>query len=346
MTRTTTSRADRRGVALLTALAVLFVLTAMGTAYLGYMSLEVDESRLLLLHERAQHAALAGVQAAVGQLQRALAEGAVNAIVTGDALDVRPSVYDFRDDAFVPDEEYAVRARVRVQDESARLDLNDAPTSALRAILGVNGEAARDIRARIVGADQDETASGPTGYLTDVDDLVTRGLLTPEQFGELDRSLVTVHAIVDMARPQAHLNLNAAPPKVLEAILDVTPEVAEQVAAARPFATIEDVAAAAGKAPETFNYVADTPGALPAALTFRSSCFRIKSNAVAKRGPRRAEAVVEAVVVFTPGEKPVFTYWSEMGRVDDDVLLQETARVPEPDTEPQPAGAETGATNL
>lgn len=305
MDGTGTFRGERRGVALLTALAVLFVLTAMGAAYLSYMAMEVDKARIAMLRQRADHAAVAGVQAAIGELQQALADGSADALAGGDPISFEPAVYTLEDDVIVPDDTYVVEARVRIGDESARLNLNAAPTSALRVVLGVDGETARRIRAHIAGG---------SGLLTDVDDLLTRGLLSPEQFAALDRSVMTVHSAPGSDPSQARINLNTAAPKVLEAALGVTAEMAEQVAAARPFAGIDEAAAAAGKPTGTFNYVSETPGTPPRALAFRSSAFRIESDAVAARGSRRATAHVEAVVAFTEGHEPVCTYWSELGR--------------------------------
>jgi len=155
--------------------------------------------------------------------------------------------------------------------------------------------------------------------------------LTPEQFAALDRELVTVHSAPGDDPLQARINLNAAPPKVLEAALGVTPDTAQQVAAARPFAGIEAAAAAAGKPVETFNYVAETPGAPPPALAFQSSAFRIESQAFVQRGARRAAAHVEAVVAFTADKVPVCAYWSELGRLDE--------QAPEAEPAPSPAAS-------
>ena len=307
MDGTGTFRGERRGVALLTALAVLFVLTAMGAAYLSYMAMEVDKARIAMLRQRADHAAVAGVQAAIGELQRAMAGGSAEALASGDPIDFEPAVYTLEDGVIVPDETYAVQARVRISDESARLNLNAAPTSALRVVLGVDGEMARRVRAHI---------AGEAGLLTDVDDLLTRGLLSPEQFAALDRSVMTVHSGPGPDPLHARINLNTATPKVIEAALGVTAEMAEQVAAARPFAGIEEAAAAAGKPASTFNYVGETPESPPRALAFRSSAFRIESDAIAERGSRRATAHVEAVVAFTAAHEPVCTYWSELGRFE------------------------------
>lgn len=63
------------GVALLTALGLLFLFAMLGASFVAFMSLENDNTRLEVKKIRARQAARAGAQAAIGEVQEALAAG-------------------------------------------------------------------------------------------------------------------------------------------------------------------------------------------------------------------------------------------------------------------------------
>jgi type II secretory pathway component PulK len=138
-------------------------------------------------------------------------------------------------------------------------------------------------------------------------------------YNTVSKQLVTVYTVGDPARPAAFLNVNAAVPEVLAAILDLPLDAAKQVAEKRPFNSLQDLSAAAGKEPSAFNMKpsAEAPGALPSEFTLQSRCFRIESAAdlMARKADGSEYSIahrrVEAVVVFDEVGMPQITFWSE-----------------------------------
>ena len=316
MKRRIERREGTEGIALVAALLLLVVFWLMGAAYLRATLIEVDRGRDETRQLRAQYAADGGVNVAIGQIEAALRANTVTDLIDQSPLALEMPVYMYEaQEGLVVDPDYRVEVSVAVSDECARLDLNQAPTSVLRAVLNIDGTRARDIRAGLPRAEGDaSTGGGPRAWFTSVDDLVARRLLTPTEFDALDTELLTVYTMSDPGSPGRYLNLNSAPPRILAAVLDVPPETAQQVAAARPFANLDELVAAAGKDPAAFAVRPDpnVPGALPQGLGFGSDCYRIRSEAsfVGSNGQRAVSARTEAVVVFVPGGKPVITYWS------------------------------------
>lgn len=169
-----------------------------------------------------------------------------------------------------------------------------------------------------------------------MDELASRGLLDAEKWKAVRKDLLTVSSVVDPANPVAFINVNCAPPEVLEAVLGVTPEVAANIIQKRPFANLADLSAAAGKDAAAFNVKLDatTPDALPKELAFESRCFRITSrgNVMDTRDETKIASVasynIEAVVAFAPkgaaagvgaptSKRMVWTEWRETGHADE-----------------------------
>jgi type II secretory pathway component PulK len=312
------------GVALLTALGLLFVFSLLGLAYVGYMSTVVDQSNYALRSVRACHIARAGVYAAIGEIQVALEDPAALAKALSTAYELEFPIYTLEQGAPEGFAANAMRngvARVSIRDESGKINLNHAPPRVLQAALGVDGDTARRIRSGL--PIQEAAPAGPgQSWMASLDDLVTRGFLTPAAFRVLPKHLLTVYSVADHANPVGFLNVNAAPPEVLAAILDIPPDAAQALAAKRanqPFRDLQELAAAAGKDPATFNFrpAPDTPSAPPKELGFQSRCFRIVSQAtVSDLGPNGQEIHptrkrVEAVVILSEDGTPQVTFWSE-----------------------------------
>jgi len=70
---TTCSQQGQKGVALLTALVLLFLFTMLGAAFIRYMTITLEETRYDIRIIRASQAATAGVQAAIGEILTAKA---------------------------------------------------------------------------------------------------------------------------------------------------------------------------------------------------------------------------------------------------------------------------------
>ncbi len=331
------------GVALLTALGLLFIFSMLGVAYVGYATNTLDRAQYDARLVRARHVARGGIEAAIGKIQSALLveaassplsrrDGDVATTASGNVADVlsvpleyESPLYQFDREApekFSPATDRRWATKVTVTDESGKVNLNCAPPRVLQAILGVDGDTARKIRSSLPLPE----AAAATGqsWLTSMDDLVTRGLMPPVAYDAVPKHLVTVYTVADPARPVEFLNVNAAPPRVLAAILDVTFETAQQAAQKRPFNSLADLSAAAGKDPMTFNIkpASDAPGALPRELSLRSRCFRIKSQAelMVRRADGSEESTLrsraEAVVIFGEGGAVQITYSSEAPQRD------------------------------
>jgi len=317
MNTTYRARQDDRGVALLTALALLFLFSLLGAAYVGYMTNEVERTDFAIRGVRARNMARGGVHTAIGAIRQAIDENRLPDLLASP-FDVELPVYKSQPDAPLG---FGVRGnqravtRVAVYDESGKVNINHAPPRVLQAVLGVDGDTARRIRSSLPSAG----ASGGQ-WFGGLEGLVHRGFLSRDAFDALDNDLVTVYTVFDHARPAASLNVNAAREAVLGAIMDLSPEARAAIGEQRPiFKAPAELAAVAGKQTSTFNFKpkpGSAPNALAEELCFDSRCFRIVSTAtVSNVGPndteyRKTQARVEAVVVLAPGGVQV-TYWSE-----------------------------------
>ena len=318
-------RRENLGVALLTALSLLFVFSMLGVAYLGYMSTVKDGTDYELRKARVRNMAEGGVNAAIGEIQAVLEDPALLAKAIGKPLEIECPVYAVDRTAplgFAARTNRRGLVKVSISDESGKVNINHAPTRVLQAILGIDGDTARKIRSSLPFHDDGATPAGPsTGWLLHLDDLVTRGFMTPSAFDAAPKNLATVYSVVDQANASGFLNVNAAPPEVLAAILDVPMEAAQSVAAKRatqPFRNLAEIAAAAGKDPAAFNIrpAPEAPAVLPRELSLQSRCFRIVSEAALSdvgkdnQESHTTHSRVEAVVVFGEDGTPHVTFWS------------------------------------
>jgi len=301
------TRSGERGMALLTAVGFLVLFSLLGTAYVRFMALEQEAAHLTVQEARTRAAARGGIEAALGMIEEANRAGRLSGVL--DQVHVVDLVaYKLVNEGaagrgLAESERRAVRANVRISDESGKVNLNHAPPSVLRRVLNVDGATARAIANAVPRSG--ERAEGRR-WFTHVDELLARGLLTEAQFAGVDPALVTVYSVLDHDDPVDYLNINGAPPGVLAAALDVTTDEATAIAEKRPFTGIRELTAAANKTADAFSYRPSSvdDSKKPNAFTFDSRCFRIVSEAVvARRDPGGAEyrsshATVEAVVVM------------------------------------------------
>lgn len=327
MTRRHPTKRNRQGAALILALTLMTIFSVLGTSFIVSMSLELDEARLAQRETRARHLAEAGIHAAIGDLGVAVRESR-----QADLLAQRVRTYEFPAyRGVMTDDGYALEraprisyAEVTVSDESGKLNLNHAPASMLRLILNVDGATARNITSSLPlpslfapgTKDERKWLSGP-------DELLSRGLLTPEQYAALDLSHLTTLTVPATAKPERFLNVNAVSAVVLAALLDIPLEQAQQATVRRPFNSLADLEAAAGKPANTFNIKPrfSAPDALPPELSLESRCFRITSKALyglQDQGvARRSSAWAEAVVVFDGDGGYEIVHWSTDNAEDE-----------------------------
>ena len=321
-------RANRSdaGTALVMALGLLAVFSLLSVAWVNYMVVENKDSELRLSVLRAEQAAAGGVRAATAAIDAALTSGTVATVVSAP-IELEFPVYIKEipaQDALVASDTLRVKTQVTVSEESAKVNLNFAPPKVLCKVLGVSLDQARQIRSSLPRIDG--SAASPDDinrrWLSNQDELVTRGLMKPTAYAAVAPELVTVYSVADPQNAVGYINVNTAPAPVLEAILDITPETAAAVANARPFNSIDALAAAAGKGPEAFNLrlEAAAPGVLPQELSFAPRAWRIVSESKVERTPADAptqepqvlgSARVEAVVALDAQGVSHITYWNQ-----------------------------------
>lgn len=339
------------GAALITALALLVIFASLGTAYVTYMSLEIERSRLYTDAAPTASAARAGIFAAIGEIEKALGTPQFEAILQNGLSFEWPVYKGSRAPGGVPLEEtQRLRNIVTVSDECARVNINFVPPRVLETILGVDGNTARQIRSSLprLGESAEPSAEGARRRLASVDDLVVRGLLSKAALDKVDRNLITVYSALDPNDPAGFINVNSAPPEVIAAVLGIGSEAAKRVVAARPIDSLSELAAAAGCDPATFT-MAPSPEAsyaLPKEFCLTSQCFRIVSQATPAAGRKSAQAVrVEAVVFFIGKGRHEIRFWSEAKETPAELpakLDTAPAAAPEP-APPAPAEATGGS---
>jgi type II secretory pathway component PulK len=313
------------GVALVTAIGLLFIFSMLSMVYIGYALTELDRARYDARAIRARHIARGGIEAAIGSLTRDVAD---KKSFTGPRQTEYP--FDFykydvsAPNGVSPDPDRRWVAKVTVTDESGKINLNFASARVLQSVLGVDGDTARQIRGALPNPDPSAPAEPGRTWLASLDDLVTRGMVAKEEYAKFPKELITVHSVADAAWPYEHLNINAAEPKTLAAILGVSEDEAAQVAAKKPFDSLASLSAAANRPPSAFNIKPsqDAPDALPRELSLQSRCFRIEceANLMLKNVSGEssvAQSWVEAVVVFDKDGAANITFWREAPRKED-----------------------------
>ncbi len=296
------------GFALVGAIAMLALFVMLGTAYVKYMMIELDDTRIDVDASRAQHLASGGIYAAIGEIEAAIDSG----LVPKRSYTIKANAYRYEGGERAA---YAQEIHVTLSDESARIDLNHAPPEVLVA-LGMDREAVERLGRAI------PTSSGLRSesrrWLTSVDDLLTRGIVNRRQFGAIQSDQLTTYTVEDHSRPAAFLNLNTAEAGALAAILgiDDSDEI-RQLMAKRPFTSWPDAVTKSGREPSTFNVKSPRYAAreMPREVAFSPSrCFRLHSKvSVSFTGMARRPSVaaVEAVVLFKNDGSYSIRYWNE-----------------------------------
>ncbi len=327
----------QQGGALIIALGMLAVFTALGTAYLSYMVLEQQQSQDYVARIRAQQLADRAIWAAAGEIQAALARGETPPLGEQEVqlLPVYRAVIEGTPEPWSRRDGWV---QLSIADESAKLNINHASPRMLQAMLRVDGDQARTIRGQVPRPGE---APGPEHrWFTSIDDLTERGLLSSEALAQIEPqrgALLTTCSVDDNLAPKAYLNVNTAPKEVLAAVFN--PGAAERIVVARaqdPITNFEGLLQAAQADPLTFNLEMPADGSAPPELAFQSRSFRIACEAKARReGESLAACRVEAVVVLSDTGVAKITYWKEMPAA----LADEEA--PEPGSDTQQAVAES-----
>jgi len=310
---------------LLFALGMLAIFAALGTAYVTYMVMEQERSDEYVFEVRARQLAERAIWATVGDIQTALANGEAPAL--GQREEELLEVYRAVSNN-VPEEWQRRDGRVvvSVEDESAKLNINHAPTRVLQAMLAIDGQKARTIRSRLPRPG--EAPAKNQAWFTSVDGLVARGFLTREALSQLEPrrgALLTAHSVADNRNPSEFININTAPKEVLAALFNA--EAAERIVTARaqqPLKSFAEVLEASEADPAMFNLTVPADGSAPPEIAFQSRSFRIISKAEARKaGEARAACRVEAVVVLFDTGSSEITCWKEtQAALDEEETLE------------------------
>ena len=321
----TDSRGER-GAALLLALALLGLMTIMGTYYVRFMSLEVRTTQYDEAQTRARLAAESGIEAALAALTRAHDEGQTH-FSTAQPHTYTLPVYRYvaggSGRGFDVDENREAQAVVTVQDENSKINLNTAPAPVIAEVLGVEPETAEAIVASQPRQTGVHTASlRPTNaegeelqWLYTLDDLKARGLVTPEQFAAIDRSLVTTFSALPFTDTAEQVNINTSPPAVLAAAIGVPLEQGEKIAERRPFQSLPAFLGASGKL-RAEDFALGATGDKRSAFTTQSRVFRLVSeghyihHGLGNTALQEARAYVEAIVRFNDDGAAATLYWN------------------------------------
>jgi type II secretory pathway component PulK len=291
------------GVALLTVLAMMLIFVMLGTAYVRYMSIEVDKARYELLDVRSQNLASGGIHAVIGEVNKVMESGGA---IRSEYTFPLP-VYRFEGGERV---EYPQTVRVRLADESGRVNLNYATPELLMA-LGMT-------EANIAALKRSVSGNGKhPRWLVSVDELRTRNIMDGQEFGGLNKDLFTVFTAENPDDPKGYININSASVEVLSALFNIDAAEAQTLAAKRPFQSWEEAVTKLGREPSTFNTSNREYGGrtMPSELSLDTHCYRIISEvamvvepSTSSKGLHRA---VEAVVLFDDDGNDTVRYWNE-----------------------------------
>lgn len=290
---------SQRGVALLTALAVLALVSMLGTSYVQFAILDDEAAKLEAGADQAGAIAERALRRAIAESAARIGAGPLPEIVTYEDLAIYGASRDDNQGLHVREDRRG-SATIAVADETAKLNLNYAPVRLLAAVLNVPPDTARDIRASVPRPG--EAPNAERSWFVHPDELVLRGFVSEEAYAALPLDILTTYTVPGQAEPKGFLNVNAAAPEVLAGILGVDRAQAEAVAAQRPFADLGAFVAASGKQPGEFA-LPPGPAGIAEELTLTSRLYRFRCEAAFERsGPGGWDAVArsaqEAVVYF------------------------------------------------
>jgi type II secretory pathway component PulK len=296
------SKNNAQGVALVTALGLLLLFAMLGTAYVRYMSVELDEARYELLDVRAEQLSEAAIMAAIGEIESALKRGETPKA----RYAINLPLYYHRQDGVEP---FDQTITVQVKDESSRININHASPELLEAI-GIQASTAQKIMQSLPS----QGNSSDARWFNSVDELRTRGFLDGPEYGSLSRESLTVYS-ADHDNASGFINLNSVSTTVLSFLFNIEPEEAGVLASKRPFTSWEDVLTKIGREPSTFN-VGNIPYGSrekPKELAFQSRSFRLVSDGTIKNVLGTINGLycsTEAVLLIDEDHNSSLRFWN------------------------------------
>ena len=301
------ARRGKSGFALIAAISMLALFVLLGTAYVQYMMIELNDTRRQVDDARARHLASGGIYAAIGEIEAAI-----------DSRQIPDQTYTIKANAYRYEAgeraAYEQDIHITVSDESALIDVNHAPPEVLAA-LGMDQEAIEKLGRAI--PTPSGLRSGSRKWLTNVDDLLTRGIVNRRQFKAIRTDQLTTYTVEDHGRPAGFLNVNTAEAEALAAIFGINDsDEIRQLMAKRPFESWQDTVTKSGREPSTFNLKSPRYASreAPREVAFSSRCFRLRSEvrvSFAGIARRESSAAVEAVVLFKDDGSYSIRFWNE-----------------------------------
>lgn len=290
-------------MALVGALAMLFLFVLLGTAYVKYMGLELQDTRNDLERARVRALAQSGIHAAIGEIQAALSDGKAPEA----AYDLSVNVYKYRNVERIA---HPQDVHVTVADESARININHA-TPAVLGALGFGPGAVQRLKVELPKAG----SGGKKRWLGSVHDLRTRDILNAQAYEALNTDILTTYTVAKHDNPTGFINVNTATPPVLAALLGIDKAEARALAAKRPFRSWQNLVAKSGREQATFNVSTAQYASRqkPAEIALQSNCFRLRSEATLQyeeTARRPISETVEAVVLFKANGSYTIRYWN------------------------------------
>jgi type II secretory pathway component PulK len=296
------SKKNTQGIALVTALGLLLLFAMLGTAYVRYMSVELDSARFDLLDVRAEQLSEAAIMAAIGEIETAVKNGQTPEASYSITL---PLYYHKQGGAEAIDQVITVH----VKDESSRININHSSPEILEAI-GIDARIVKSIIASRPSPDSLPDAR----WFNSVDELQTRNFLDVPEYDSLPKELLTVYS-TDHDNAVDFINLNSVSARVLGILFNIESGEAESLASKRPFSTWEDVLTKIGREPSTFN-VGNIPYGSrekPKELAFKSRSFRLISDGKIENVPGTINGLycgTEAVLLIDEQNNSSLRFWN------------------------------------
>lgn len=297
----------RGGVALIIAISLLGIFSLLGMYYVRSSELELKKVGLLLDELRIRKFTQAGLNEVLAEIEKRWANGTIDDLLKRGEYEIRIPYYTFVNvgegkQELSPSETIKVSVKVKILDESGKVNINLAPASVIQKILGVDGETARNLKSSL-----DPQSGGR--YLYVLDEIFERGIsLDNESMERVYKTLSTWNA-GDISNPIPYLNLNEASSEVLKALFNLNDIEVEKAISGKPYDSIESFIGMLGKDPSSFNIrIGDYVGkkwVFP--FTDRSNSFRILlegelSREISGVAYRRVRYGLEVGIVLVDGK--------------------------------------------
>ncbi|MCX8066141.1 MAG: general secretion pathway protein GspK [Candidatus Hydrogenedentes bacterium] len=272
------------GVALIIAISFLGIFSLLGMYYVRSSEIELKRVNLLLDELRIREFVHAGLNEVVAEIEKHWTNGTIEDLLNRGEYEIGMPYYTFINvgegkQILSPSDVVRVALKVRVFDESGKININLAPASVIQKLFGVNGEIARNFKAKL-----DMQSGGKWLYV--LDEIFERGIPFDEELNVRINQNVSTWNAGDPSAPIPYLNINKATPEVLKALFNLSDSEVERVVSMKPFDSFENFVGIIKKDPISFNVkIGELNGEkwfFP--FTGKSSSFKIVLEGELRRG--------------------------------------------------------------